>query len=95
MKVKNIPFTQNATCNCKSWLEHWEKFSKRTATDCSIVNCDDPQLVGAHVEMVGFSKHFWYVIPLCEKCRDIQDEELEVKTDVIFVSANVFETCMK
>ncbi|MDD4915608.1 MAG: hypothetical protein PHW13_11310, partial [Methylococcales bacterium] len=66
VKVKNIN-GRFARCKCKSWLVHWEKYSREKATCCAEKSCFEVATVGALVQKVSIIDCGWYVIPLCDK----------------------------
>jgi len=82
-KVKNIIGTSDDNCSCcKSWLEHWEKYSGEPAVFCSVSTCNEvSDLKGAHV--YEFPDKTPKIIPLCSK-HNMSDVELTVKDDVFF-----------
>lgn len=92
-KIKNINGTTNNICKCGSWLKHWEKFSRKNANCCSVKNCTQNDLVGAHVQKTNQDMN-WYIIPLC-KTHNASTSELDIVDTTIFVSANKSETCNK
>lgn len=95
MKVKNINGTSDNTCKCDSWLKHWETYSKQTTSKCQAKDCDNTDVVGAHVQKGGNSTDkSWFIYPLCNK-HNKHSGELEVNSSYELVSANVSETCGK
>lgn len=56
-----------ARCKCGSWLLHWEKYNPygHLAVKCSVINCDNEELEGAHVQLARRADDTCYVIPLC------------------------------
>ena len=72
-------------------------FRNAKATKCSVRNCKNMDLVGAHVKKLDDDKH--YIIPLCgDHNKASSDDILDIyfATYVIsMVSANVAETCGK
>jgi hypothetical protein len=93
-KIKNINGTSTNKCTCGSWLQHWKNFSNQSVTYCSESNCINKDLVGAHVQKSSLTDNSWYIIPLC-KAHNNSSEELEVLSDIKFVSANKSLTCEK
>jgi hypothetical protein len=55
MKLINVTGTSDKTCNCDSWLDHWETFSGQKATVCGVNGCSKSDVVGAHVRKYGES----------------------------------------
>lgn len=94
MKVSNINGTSNNSCNCDSWLNHWEKYSDQSIpTFCSENNCTNNPEVGAHVQSEETHDNNWYIIPLCKLHNNKQGGEIEINDAVKLVSANVSNTC--
>jgi hypothetical protein len=91
--VKNKTGTGNLKCNCDSWLEHWERFSRQKAHYCSVASCWKNNIVGAHVIQVYSTDKDTYVVPLCEE-HNKSTEELNVGTTIL-ISSNVSKTCAK
>jgi hypothetical protein len=91
MKIKNINGTSDNTCNCGSWLKHWQKFSGQSITRCPVDNCKERMEVGAHVQKDDASD--WYIFPLCNAHNGKKGESLEVNNYYKLVSANVSKTC--
>ena len=81
------------TCNCGSWLEHWEKFSGHAAIYCPVIGCLNKDLVGAHVRRIGRDQTS-YIFPLC-KLHEQSTGDLKVADVFPLVSANEAETCRK
>lgn len=94
MQIKNINGTSQTTCQCGSWLNHWETFSGKTANYCQEVKCRNKDLIGAHVQKANSSDSKWYIIPLCNS-HNQSKRELEVSSNTPLVSANKNETCEK
>ena len=92
MQVVNIPDTSENTCNCESWIDHWERFSGLEASRCSVIDCDNNDLVGAHVSIIDNDDDDCYIIPLCNEHSQSSDL-LEIYEDVKLISAKVGETC--
>jgi hypothetical protein len=93
--IKNLPNTSHLTCECGSWLDHWEKFSQKKAHKCSAMLCTEVQnLVGAHVRKTGMPDSEVYIVPLCPHCHKRKDS-FAVSSNTIFVSADPRKTCNK
>jgi len=90
-KIKNINGTFQNTCNCGSWLKHWENFSQRKALYCSEITCLKTNLVGAHVQKADSHDRKWYIVPLCNS-HNMATGELDIGNTPL-VSANKAETC--
>ena len=93
MWVKNVNGTSQNTCKCGSWLDHWKKFSGKTAQYCSEKTCTNKPEVGAHVQK-NTSDSSWYIVPLCNE-HNRKTSSLELVDSVQLVSANVSNTCGK
>ncbi len=93
MKVNNIDGTSDNSCNCGSWLDHWENYSGQSMpTYCSEKNCTKKPEVGAHVQKDSSYDKDWYIIPLCSG-HNKKATSLEVVDSVVLVSANKSQTC--
>jgi hypothetical protein len=80
-KVKNLNDTSESapTCNCDSWLTHWEKFNNRVANACCVLGCRaNTNLVGAHVQKEDSGDRGWYIIPLCKDHNNKRGQELVI-----------------
>lgn len=91
MWIKNINGTSQTTCNCGSWLKHWERFSGKRASYCSEIQCMGRNLVGAHVQKAYSEDKKWYIVPLCQT-HNMAKGALNVG-NTEFVFANKSETC--
>jgi len=91
MQVTNINGTTDSTCRCKSWLDHWVRFSGQALPKyCPEVSCTNPPTVGAHVQKTGSLD--WYIVPLCER-HNASRGTLTIPDFVPLASANVAATC--
>lgn len=96
MQVKNINGTSVSSCNCGSWLEHWEKYSGQPPpSSCPVKSCGDIPEVGALVQRDNSTDTKWYIIPLCKTHNGEKGESIEIGDYITLVSANVSETCGK
>ena len=95
--VQNQNGTASRSCGCKSWIKHWEEFSKEVAILCSVKDCYDVAEHGAHVTRPKNEslRKYSYIIPMCSTHNRLHGKELTVKSMVTFVWANVGETCGK
>lgn len=93
MVVKNINGTSDNNCNCGSWLNHWQNFSGKPAIFCTVDNCQNTDVVGAHVQLDS-NDQSWYIVPLC-KFHNASKMALSVSSDTTVVSANRALTCEK
>ena len=100
VKVKNENGTsKRPACSCGSWLEHWENYSGKIQTKCSIKDCDELAEVGAHItrpnaKNADYKTHS-YILPMCTTHNNQRGEILTTKKNCTFVWANVKETCDK
>ncbi|MFA5548640.1 MAG: hypothetical protein WDA10_08895, partial [Porticoccaceae bacterium] len=93
MKVANLVGTSENTCNCGSWLAHWEKFSGQQALVCSVQGCRNFSDVGAHIQTSGgLLGSKWAIVPMCHEHNQAAGQ-LDIYDDTRMVSANVSETC--
>lgn len=93
MKITNVIGTAGETCSCDSWLDHWEKFSGRTASVCGVITCsNNNDLVGAHVMKVGGYDFATYIYPLCSACNQARGV-LDAWDGYPLVSADKSQTC--
>jgi hypothetical protein len=94
MTVKNLNGTSENDCSCKTWLNHWVKFSGRKLPGfCIEITCINRPEVGAHVQKDSKTDRSWYIIPICKKHNNKQ-ENFEILSDEgLLVPANVSETC--
>jgi len=97
VKIKNVSGTADRNCNCASWLAHWEKYSKKKASNCCVKGCNSKATVGAHVtrpiaKNEDYKTHP-YILPMCSSCNGKHGEEFYSKDNVSFVWANVSKTC--
>ena len=93
-KVKTVSGSADKSCNCGSWLEHWENFCGNKAILCSAILCLERQLVGAHVKKVYLTENARYIIPLCQQ-HNQSENMIEISGNYILVSADPKETCEK
>lgn len=65
--VKNARNTGNRSCDCGSWLEHWENYSGYGANGCDAINVGTHSgvLSGAHVRKAQGKDTSLYIVPLC------------------------------
>jgi hypothetical protein len=93
MIVKNINGIPEDSCNCESWLDHWERFSDQSPTYCPVAECLNRLEVGAHVQKADSTDAGWYIIPLCEKHNARTGETLSINDNIKMVSATISGTC--
>ena len=89
---QNIKGTSSRTCACESWKQHWLKYSGESnwPKKCSIVGCNNPAVVGAHVFNIQSKDE--YIIPLCGGCNH-RKNTFEIEKGTKLASANVAKTC--
>jgi hypothetical protein len=96
MKVNNVNGTSDNTCKCISWLAHWKNFGGGTIpSNCSVKACNAKPAVGAHVQKDSLTNKDWYIVPLCDAHNKQTGKSLDLVDNVVFVSANVSQTCGK
>jgi len=91
--VKNINGATGHTCQCGSWLHHWENISGKRAGVCAEVRCGKLASEGAHVQKSRNHNASWYIIPLCQKHNAMRGGELEIVEYIPLVLANKQNTC--
>jgi hypothetical protein len=65
---------------CNTWEEYWEKKSgKQWPQKCSVVGCNNPPKVGAHICNPNVGGAF--IAPLCEECNK-RNDVFRLKDDV-------------
>jgi hypothetical protein len=89
IKICNEPIKDS--CSCGSWLEHWEKHSKRPALFCSEEGCINTNLVGAFVQKTNDDKNR-FLLPLCHT-HNTSKEELEITSSTILIPLNKKNPC--
>ena len=92
--VTGMCVTSDKTCNCGSWLKHWEKFSGQTTGFCQVNNCLNKDLVGAHVKYANGIDNNTIIYPICN-AHNQSTEIMDVSDSYKLVSANKKETCEK
>lgn len=90
-EVKNLKGTSERNCDCKSWIEHWERFSESKAKHCSVIGCLHEAKVGAHVIKCNSTDKSHYIVPMC--LGHNQNDKDCLTVDKELVSANKLETC--
>ncbi len=97
VKIKNANGTSDRECECGSWIEHWENFSKKPASTCSVDGCNSKATVGAHITRPKANnedyKTHHYIVPMCSSHNGKHGQEFRSKENTTFVWANVVETC--
>ena len=89
---KNQIGTQNLSCNCQSWKEHWLKFSgeKEWPELCSVQGCNRIAKYGGHVCNVFTDVSC--IVPICSSCNQ-KNIVFELKEGTKFADANPLYTC--
>jgi len=59
---------KRAPSDYKSWLDYWKKHTGRIPRECSVEDCHNKDLVGAHVEKVAGKDKDRYIVPICNSC---------------------------
>lgn len=97
VKIKNEKGTSNRSCNCNSWLAHWEKYSKSKAGKCAVSSCNEAATVGAHITRPAAQNEDYkthsYIVPMCSSHNSQHEETFQSKSTLTFVWANVSKTC--
>ena len=94
--VRLVPKKAGRTCECGSWLDHWEFLTNKKAQRCSVAGCDATHdLVGGLVHKT--EPNNWeeeLVIPLCRSC-NLTDhkKELTIRGHVEAKSSDPNRTC--
>jgi hypothetical protein len=96
-KITNIVGANALECKCRSWLEHWERFTREKAKRCFVEGCNETNdLIGGYVKWASPFALNRYVIPFC-KAHNAKPEsqKLEISDSARFkaVPATVLETC--
>jgi hypothetical protein len=81
-----------ASCQCGSWLKHWEKHSGQTLSFCVEMDCMEKNLVGALVQKVNPLDNDWYIIPLCH-VHCAAPGEIEISDNYRLVAGDTMENC--
>ena len=53
-----------------SWLSFYRLYSGNDAAICSMVGCNNPAEVGAHVSLPSSSTKSLYIVPACKGCNN-------------------------
>jgi phospholipase/lecithinase/hemolysin len=95
--IKNSNGSAGRSCQCGSWLDHWESFSDRQAGGCSVTGCTEYATVGAHVTRPNAENDDYkttpYIVPMCSYHNGQHGETFRSKAGVTFVWANKQQTC--
>lgn len=90
---KNKKGTEDRSCRCGSWKQHWINYSEKSWPEkCSVLGCDKSATLGAHVINSEVSGE--YIIPACDSCNKLSSE-FNLKVETTLVSANRDKTCEK
>jgi hypothetical protein len=66
--VKSTSDKITLTCNCKSWMNHWEKGFGNYSRYCTVIGClEDSNLVAGHVRKTNQADTAIYIVPLCRE----------------------------
>ena len=99
MIVKNLnKTTDNDSCNCNSWIEHWLKFSfisRLIPRKCCCLNFRGTDIIGEHVKKILSKGDNWYIAPICRSCNVKHGQWLFISNDIPLARANVNDTCGK
>lgn len=86
--VKNLNGTSDnkVPSGYTSWLNFWEKNSKKKASECS--HCNKSAVLGAHVQKANSTDRSWYIVPLCCGCNcKPSTEEFTVYEELVPVNS--------
>ena len=90
---KNKNGTENRSCKCGTWKQHWINFSgEEWPIFCSVSGCFNFAELGAHVinSKVSGEK----IVPMCKGCNN-KSTDFNIREGTVFVDANVSNTCEK
>jgi hypothetical protein len=93
---KNKSGTADCSCKCGSWKQHWLNFSGQPwPKKCSIVGCENPAEVGAHLWNPTYGGVLPEVIvPLCKDCNNPENkDDMAIRIGIKKVSAYPEDTC--
>jgi len=90
--VENASAAGVLPCNCKNWLQHWERFKNRKAGRCAAEGCVKTDVDGACVKRIP--DHECYVVPLCSLHRNSVGY-FPVRSDLLVASATKQNTCVE
>jgi len=93
MLVKNIKGTADRTCNCGTWLAHWERFAGVRAMYCGVLSCLSEAEVGAHVVKEGGTDKAQYIVPMCKKHNAESNKSIVLSSHIVMIPANISVTC--
>lgn len=84
--ARNLPgyrYNQDVPSGYESWLDYWQKRRGLIAGTCRCCgkHCND--LVGGHVEAVGYNG--FYIVPLCASCNNRENRRTFYVDDQDFV----------
>ena len=90
MKVKNVNGSSRfpAPRGYNSWLDYWEKQTKKRVSACGVMFCSNRDLVGAHVQKANSTDRSNYITPICRACNQRTDE-LDVGLELVSVPSNL------
>ena len=90
--VKNIQRSSDKSCNCSSWIKHWEHFTGKRALVCAALGCAKTDIVGAHVRRTDLHLDSHYIVPFCSE-HNKETGEIQLSETQQLVSANKQLTC--
>ncbi len=95
--VRNINGTSKNKCKCKSWLSHWRNYTDSERIYCSVVPCNNPAEVGAHVQIDDWRSDFsWWIVPFCKQHNHHKNtREMYVDQRTTLVTANAAASCQR
>jgi len=93
MLVKNLKGTGDGSCNCGTWLSHWERFAGVRAMYCGVLSCLAEAEVGAHVVNDGGADKAQYIVPMCKKHNVDTGKSIALSSHIVMIPSNVAVTC--
>jgi len=88
--VKNVNGSSrfSAPAGYDSWLDYWEKQTGEKAYYCSALDCNNTDLVGAHVQKANSDDRSYYIVPLCNACNQ-REGNFYVSAKLVPVPSNL------
>ena len=77
----------------KCWLDFYEKKSKTSNNECSVLGCSEKAEVGAHVYREGNSQDV-YIVPMCyghnnsDNKSDNKSDKFDLKGNITLIKRN-------
>ncbi len=88
---KNKNGTEERSCKCGSWKQHWLNFSgKRWPNKCSVKNCKNRPTLGGHIINPNVSGE--RIVPMCDSCNKLGGT-FDLEGNITLVKASRKDTC--